>query len=90
MSFGSGHPSRLAPAMSLAEARELISRWLDSIETSDLTEEGFEAATSSDERLNAAFDVIGASAVEQFSATLKAQNKATRHHASLQSHHLLK
>jgi hypothetical protein len=33
-----------------------------------LTEERFDAAIASDERLNAAFDIIAASAVEQFSA----------------------
>jgi hypothetical protein len=58
-------------AMSLDEARRVITCWLESIETLDpidLTEERFEAAISSDERLNAAFDIIAASAVEQFSA----------------------
>jgi hypothetical protein len=48
-----------------------ITCWLESIETVDpidLTEERFDAAIASDERLNAAFDIIAASAVEQFSA----------------------
>jgi hypothetical protein len=63
---------RLRPqAMSLDEARQVIACWLESIETVDpidLTEERFDAAIASDERLDAAFDIIAASAVEQFSA----------------------
>jgi hypothetical protein len=69
---GLREPSRLKPqAMSLDEARQVITCWLESIETvdpTDLTEERFDAALASDERLNAAFDIITASAVEQFSA----------------------
>jgi hypothetical protein len=63
---------RLRPqAMSLDEARQVITCWLestDSVDPIDLTEERFDAAISSDERLNAAFDIVAASAVEQFSA----------------------
>jgi hypothetical protein len=69
---GQSEPLRLRPqAMSLDEARQVITCWLESIETVDpidLTEERFDAAIASDERLNAAFDIIAASAVEQFSA----------------------
>lgn len=66
---GQSQPLRLKPqAMSLDEARQMISRWLESIDVVDLTEERFEAAIASDERLNEAFDIIAASAVEQFSA----------------------
>jgi hypothetical protein len=69
---GLREPSHLKPqAMSLDEARQVITCWLESIETvdpTDLTEERFDAAIASDERLNAAFDIIAASAVEQFSA----------------------
>lgn len=57
--------------MSLDEARQVITCWLESMETVnwiDLTEERFDAAVASDQRLNAAFDIIAASAVEQFSA----------------------
>jgi hypothetical protein len=57
--------------MSLDEARHVITCWLESIETVDpidLTEERFDAAIASSERLSAAFDIIAASAVEQFSA----------------------
>ena len=57
--------------MSPDEARQIITCWLESIETVDLidlTEEQFDAAVASDERLNAAFDIIAASAMEQFSA----------------------
>jgi hypothetical protein len=71
-SIGQSEPLRLRPqAMSLDEARQVITCWLESIETVDpidLTEERFDAAIASDERLNAAFDIIAASAVEQFSA----------------------
>ena len=69
---GQSEPLRLRhQAMSLDEARQVITCWLESMETVDpidLTEERFDAATASDERLNAAFDIIAASAVEQFSA----------------------
>jgi hypothetical protein len=62
-------PSRLrTQVMSLDEARQVITRWLESTDSVDLTEERFDAAISADERLNAAFDIIAASAVEQFSA----------------------
>jgi hypothetical protein len=65
-------PLRLRPqAMSLDEARQVITCWLESIEAVDpinLTEERFNAAILSDERLDQAFDIIAASAVEQFSA----------------------
>jgi len=54
--------------MSLDEARQVIACWLESIDIVDLTEERFEAAISCDERLNAAFDIVAASAVEKFSA----------------------
>jgi hypothetical protein len=68
---GQSEPLRLRPqAMSLDEARHVITCWLESIETVDpidLTEERFNAAISSDERLNEALDIIAASAVEQFS-----------------------
>jgi hypothetical protein len=60
--------------MSLDEARQVITCWLESIDfvdPVDLTEERFDAAISSDERLNAAFDIIAASAVEQFSACVR-------------------
>jgi hypothetical protein len=71
-STGRSKPLRLRPqAMSLDEARQIITCWLESIETVDtidLTEEQFDAAIASDERLNAAFDIIAASAMEQFSA----------------------
>ena len=71
-STGQSEPLRLRPqAMSLDEARQVISCWLESIETVDLidlTEDRFDAAIASDERLNTAFDIIAASAVEQFSA----------------------
>jgi len=53
--------------MSLDEARQVIACWLESIDVGDLTDERFEAAISSDERLNTAFDTLAASAVEQFS-----------------------
>jgi hypothetical protein len=69
---GQSEPSRLRPqAMSLDEARQVIARWLESIQTVDpidLTEERFDAAIASDQRLNEVFDIIAASAVEQFSA----------------------
>jgi hypothetical protein len=69
---GQSEPLRLRPqAMSLDEARQVITCWLESIETVDpidLTEERFDTAIASDQRLNAAFDIIAASAVEQFSA----------------------
>lgn len=55
--------------MSIDEARQVITRWLesmDAVDPIDLTEQRFEAAISSDERLNAAFDIIAASALEQF------------------------
>jgi hypothetical protein len=69
---GQSEPLRLRPqAMSLDEARQVITCWLESIETVDpinLTEERFDAAIASDDRLNEAFDIIAASAVEQFSA----------------------
>ena len=65
-------PLRLRPqAMSLDEARQEITCWLESIQTVDpidLTEERFDGAIASDERLNEAFDIIAASAMEQFSA----------------------
>jgi hypothetical protein len=68
---GQSEPLSLRPqAMSLDEARQVITCWLESIETMDpidLTEERFNAAISSDERLNEALDIIAASAVEQFS-----------------------
>src|ERR1700688_4627934 len=68
---GQSEPLRLRPqAMSLDEARQVITCWLESIETVDpinLTEERFDAAIASDDRLNEAFDIIAASAVEQFS-----------------------
>lgn len=54
--------------MSLDEARQVIACWLESIDIVDLTDERFEAAISCDERLTAAFDIVAASAVEQFSA----------------------
>jgi hypothetical protein len=57
--------------MSLDEAREVIARWLESIDVGDFTDERFEAAVSSDRRLNAAFDTVAASAVEQFSAQVQ-------------------
>jgi hypothetical protein len=45
-----------------------------------LTEERFDAAIASDARLNAAFDIIAASAVEQFSAhVLHGRVKLARH-----------
>jgi hypothetical protein len=66
------NPSRLrTQVMSLDEARQVITCWLestDSVNPIDLTEERFDAAISADERLNAAFDIVAASAVEQFSA----------------------
>jgi hypothetical protein len=69
---GQSEPSRLRPqAMSLDEARQVIACWLESIQTVDpidLTEERFDAAIGSDQHLNEAFDIIAASAVEQFSA----------------------
>ena len=65
-------PFPLRPqAMSLDEARQVIACWLESIQTADpidLTEERFDAAIAADQRLNEAFDIIAASAVEQFSA----------------------
>jgi hypothetical protein len=46
----------------------------------DLTEERFDAAIASDARLNAAFDIIAASAVEQFSGhVLHGRVKLARH-----------
>lgn len=54
--------------MSLDQARQVIACWLESLYVGDLTEEQFEAAMSADPQLNAAFDVIATSAVEQFSA----------------------
>ena len=69
---GQREPLRLRPqAMSLDEARQVITCWLESMGTVDpidLTEQRIEAAISCDERLNAAFDIVAASAVEQFSA----------------------
>jgi hypothetical protein len=69
---GQSDPLRLRPqAMSLDEARQVITCCLECIKTVDpidLTEERFDAAIASDERLNAAFDIVAASAVEQFSA----------------------
>jgi hypothetical protein len=69
---GQSEPLHPRPqAMSLDEARRAITSWLESIEavdSIDLTEERFNDAIASDERLNAAFDIIAASAVEQFSA----------------------
>jgi hypothetical protein len=69
---GQSDPFPLRPkAMSLDEARQIITCWLESIETVDpidLTEERFDAAMASNERMRAAFDIIGASAVEQSSA----------------------
>jgi hypothetical protein len=69
---GQREPSRLRPqAMSLDEARQVIACWPESIQTVDpidLTEERFDAAIASNQRLNEAFDIIAASAVEQFSA----------------------
>ncbi|HEV7512590.1 MAG TPA: hypothetical protein VGO27_12900 [Candidatus Acidoferrum sp.] len=45
---GQSQPLRLKPqAMSLDEARQMISRWLESIDVVDLTEERFEAAIAS-------------------------------------------
>jgi hypothetical protein len=71
-SVGQSEPLRVKPqAMSRDEARQVITCWLESIETEDpidLTEDRFDAAIASDERLNEAFDIIAASAVEQFSA----------------------
>jgi hypothetical protein len=70
-STGQSEPLRLKPqAMSLDEARQVITRWLESIQTVDpidLTEERFDAAIASDQRLNEAFDITAASAVKQFS-----------------------
>src|ERR1700688_97609 len=61
---GQSEPLRLRPqAMSLDEARQIITCWLESIETVDpidLTEEQFDAAIASDERRSAAFDIIAA------------------------------
>jgi hypothetical protein len=57
--------------MSLDEARQVIACWLESIEVGDLTDERFEAATSSDPRLNTAFDTVAASAIKQFSAQVQ-------------------
>jgi hypothetical protein len=60
--------------MSLDEARLVITCWLestDSVNPVDLTEERFDAAISADERLNAAFDIVSASAVEQFSTYVR-------------------
>ena len=65
---------RLRPqAMSLDEARQVITCWLESTSVNpiDLTEERFDAAIPVDERLNAAFDIVAASAVEQFSAHVR-------------------
>jgi hypothetical protein len=81
---GQSEPLRLRPqALSLDEARQVITCWLESIETVDpidLTEERFDAAIASDARLNAAFDIIAASAVEQFSAhVLHGRVKLARH-----------
>jgi hypothetical protein len=68
-------PSRLrTQVMSLDEARQVITCWLESAQVVNsiaLTEERFDAAISADERLNAAFDIVAASAVEQFSAHVK-------------------
>jgi hypothetical protein len=68
-------PSHLrTQVMSLDEARQVITCWLestDSVNSVDLTEERFDAAISADERLNAAFDIVAASAVEQFSAHVR-------------------
>ena len=68
-------PSRLrTQVMSLDEARQVITCWLEStdrVNPIDLTEEQFDAAISVDERLNAAFDIVAASAVEQFSAHVR-------------------
>jgi hypothetical protein len=69
---GQSDPFPLRPkAMSLDEARQIITCWLNRFETVDsidLTEDRFDAAIAADERLNEAFDIIAASAVEQFSA----------------------
>ncbi len=71
---GQNDPFPLRPkAMSLDEARQIITCWLNRFETVDLidlTEDRFDAAIAADERLNAAFDIIAASAVEQFSANV--------------------
>jgi len=67
-------PSRLrTQVMSLDEARQVITCWLESTSVNpiDLTEERFDAAIPVDERLNAAFDIVAASAVEQFSAHVR-------------------
>jgi hypothetical protein len=78
---GESEPLRLRPqAMSLDEARQVITCRLESIETVDpidLTEKRFEAAISCDERLNTAFDIIAASAVEQFSAYVQHGREAS-------------
>jgi hypothetical protein len=58
----------------LDKARQVINCWLESadiVKPIDLTEEGFDAAISADERLNAAFDMVASSAVEQFSAHVR-------------------
>jgi hypothetical protein len=57
--------------MSLDEARQVIKCWLESIDVCDLTDERFEAAKQFDPRLNSAFDIVAASAVEQFSAQVQ-------------------
>jgi hypothetical protein len=63
---------------SLDEARQVIACWLESVDVGDLTEEQFEAVISADPRLNAAFDIIAASAVEQFSAHVQHGKLAQR------------
>jgi hypothetical protein len=83
---GFREPLHLRPqAMSLDDARQVITCWLESMATEDpidLTEERFDAATSCDERLNAALDIIAASAVEQFSAYVQHGRRVTGRHRS--------
>jgi len=71
---GQSDPFPVRPkAMSLDAARQIITCWLNRFETVDpidLTEDRFDAAIAADERLNEAFDIIAASAVEQFSANV--------------------
>jgi len=84
-------PSLLRPqAMSLDEARQVITCWLESIDSVnpiDLTEERFDAAISSDERLNAAFDIVAASAVEQFSAHVQHGRVKVARRLRMYTHH---
>ena len=76
--------------MSLEEARQVIACWLESIDVVDLTEERFEAAISCDEQLNAAFDIVAASAVEQFSAHVQRGRVKLTPRLPMEAHRLVR